>query len=132
MFTFLHVNPTLVSWMNHSFRIFNGKNGPNLLDSKANNSKLPDFYEKFQYVAKNIERFCFFLFSYLQFSQIWLNHFPDNCHFCYITRSFGKSLGWISIFREKIQTDLYNKIKLVHFKFWTIRFRGTTHHPRTM
>jgi hypothetical protein len=30
------------------FRIFNGKNGSNLLDSKAKNSKLPDFYEKFQ------------------------------------------------------------------------------------
>jgi hypothetical protein len=30
------------------FRIFNGKNGPNLLDSKAKNSKLPDFEEKFQ------------------------------------------------------------------------------------
>jgi hypothetical protein len=30
------------------FRIFNGRNGPNLLDSKAKNSKLPDFEEKFQ------------------------------------------------------------------------------------
>jgi hypothetical protein len=28
--------------------------------SKKRKSKSPDFYEKFQYVAKNIEGFCFF------------------------------------------------------------------------
>jgi hypothetical protein len=49
----------------------------------------------------------------------------DDCHFCYITKSLGKTLGWISIFREKIKADLYNKIKMMHFKIRRIRFRGT-------
>ncbi len=35
---------------------------------------LPDFYDKFQYIAKNIAQFCFFfLLSHLVCSQIWLN-----------------------------------------------------------
>ncbi len=37
--------------------------------------KSPDFYDKFQYVAKNIERLLFFILSYLECSQIWLNYF---------------------------------------------------------
>jgi hypothetical protein len=35
-------------------------------------SKSPDFYDKFQYVAKNIERLLFFILSYLVHSQIIL------------------------------------------------------------
>jgi hypothetical protein len=37
--------------------------------------KSPDFNDKFQYVAKNIERLLFFILSYLVRSQIWLNYF---------------------------------------------------------
>ncbi len=38
-------------------------------------SKSPDIYDKFQYVAKNIEILLFFILSYLVRSQIWLNYF---------------------------------------------------------
>jgi hypothetical protein len=40
----------------------------------------------FQWVAKNVEVFCFFLLSYLVCSQIWLNHIWVDCHFSYITK----------------------------------------------
>jgi hypothetical protein len=43
----------------------NGSNSPDF-GKKKRVSRLPDFYDKFQQVAKNIERFCFvFPFSYL-------------------------------------------------------------------
>ncbi len=153
MFTFSHVNPTLVSWMNQCFFIgqFSSK-----LDKKSiishqgfssgflmeKWSKFARFQSKeFQITrflwevsvgSEEYKRFCIFLLSYLQFSQIWLNHFLDDCHFCYITKSLGKILVWISIFREKIKADLYNKIKMVHLKIRRIRFRETTHDPWTM
>jgi len=41
----------------------------------------PDFYDKFQYVANNIEGSFFsffFLVSYVVCSQIWLNHLMDD------------------------------------------------------
>jgi hypothetical protein len=47
--------------------------------SKKKNSKLPDFDDKFQQVAKECRR-------------IWLNYFLDDCHFNYITKSFKKNL----------------------------------------
>jgi hypothetical protein len=41
---------------------------------KEKNSKSPDFYDKFQYVAKNIEGFCFFFFfSPTSISSMYLN-----------------------------------------------------------
>jgi hypothetical protein len=43
------------------------------------------FMMKFQQVAKNIEGLWFFLLSYLVWSQIWLYHLMDDCHFSYIT-----------------------------------------------
>jgi hypothetical protein len=51
------------------------------------NSKLPDFSQNLQKVAKNIEGGILFfsLLSYLGCSQIWLNCFMDDCHFGYIT-----------------------------------------------
>jgi hypothetical protein len=50
-------------------------------------SKLPNFYDKFLQVAKNIEGFYFFFKnSYLVYSLIWPNHLMDDCHFCYITK----------------------------------------------
>jgi hypothetical protein len=41
--------------------IFHGKNRPNSPDFKKKEKEfqLPDFYDKFQYVAKNIEGSCF-------------------------------------------------------------------------
>jgi hypothetical protein len=36
------------------------KNGTNFPDFEEKNSKLPDFYDKFHYVAKIIKGFCFF------------------------------------------------------------------------
>ncbi len=44
--------------------------------SKRKNSKSPDFYEKFQYVAKNIEVFFFFFFFFFfptSISRMYLN-----------------------------------------------------------
>jgi hypothetical protein len=43
-------------------RIFHGKTSPNfpIFKKKKKNSKSPDFYNKFQYVAKNIEGSWFF------------------------------------------------------------------------
>ncbi len=52
-------------------------------------SKSPDFHNKFQQVAKNIEGFWgFFFFSYFHivYSQIWLNHLKDDHNFSYITK----------------------------------------------
>ncbi len=67
-------------------RIFLGKNDPNSPDSKAKKPKSPDFCDKFQWVAKNIEGFWFFsTFTSSMYSQIWLNHFMCDHHFSYIT-----------------------------------------------
>ncbi len=62
--------------------------------SNLKNSKLPEFYNNFQKVAKNIEGFCF-LFkkpSYLLCSQILLNYFVDDHHFGYITKSLKETV----------------------------------------
>jgi hypothetical protein len=52
-----------------------------------------------QKVAKNMERFFFFLFSYLVRSQIWLNDFLDDYHLGCFTKSLketqlGIITGW--------------------------------------
>jgi hypothetical protein len=47
-------------WFLPMQRIFHGKNGTNFPDFEEKNSKLPDFYDKFHYVAKIIKGFCFF------------------------------------------------------------------------
>jgi len=61
---------------------------PQISKEKKKKSKLPNFYDKFQQVAKNIERFWwFFLLSYLVCSHNWLNHLMDNHHFSYITKN---------------------------------------------
>jgi uncharacterized membrane protein len=36
--------------------------------------RFPDSYDELDYVDKNIDKFVFFLLSYLVCSQIWLNH----------------------------------------------------------
>jgi hypothetical protein len=61
---------------------FHGKNGPNSSDFE-----LPESYDDFQKVAKNIEGFCFvFSFSlpsYVVCNQIWLNYILDDRQFGY-------------------------------------------------
>ncbi len=55
--------------------------------------KSPDFNDKFQQVAKKYRRILVFIFpllSYLVYSQIWLNHLPDDHHFSYITKLHPK------------------------------------------
>jgi hypothetical protein len=59
--------------------------------------KSPDFHDKFQYVAKNIEEGFIYLFinkifplSYLVCNQIWLNYFVNDHHFGYITKILVK------------------------------------------
>ncbi len=83
-------------WSRPIQRIFHGKN----------DSKWPDFdfwffdffqiarfYDKFQYVAKNIERLLFFYTFILICSQIWLNYFwIIDRHFGYITKSLKENL----------------------------------------
>jgi len=54
-------------------------------------------------VAKNIERFWFFLLSYLVCSQIWLNHLMDDCHFSYITKLEGKKKKNLVTYQGKNQ-----------------------------
>jgi hypothetical protein len=54
--------------------------------SKPKKSKLPNFYDKFQQVAKNVEHSVFFSLVSLVCIQIWLNHLMDDCHFNYITK----------------------------------------------
>jgi hypothetical protein len=45
----------------------------------------PDFYDKFQYVAKNIEGSCLFFSNFISScSQIWPNHIIDDRHLSYI------------------------------------------------
>jgi hypothetical protein len=51
---------------------FSWKNGPISPDFEFFFSKSPDFYDKLQWVAKNIEGFCF---SCLVCSQIWFKLF---------------------------------------------------------
>ncbi len=62
--------------------------------SNLKNSKLPEAYDNFQKVAKNIEGFyCFFKKpSYLLYCQILLNYFVGDHHFCYITKSLKETL----------------------------------------
>ncbi len=43
--------------------------------------RFPDSYDKLHYVAKNIDKFVFFLLSYLVCSQIWLNHLIGDRYF---------------------------------------------------
>jgi uncharacterized membrane protein YesL len=47
---------------------------------KINKSKLPDFYDKFHCVVKNIEGFWFFFWV-----LSYVNYFPDDNHFDYAT-----------------------------------------------
>ncbi len=57
------------------------------------NSTLPDFDDKFQQVAKNTKGFFFKKkLSYLVYSQIWLNYFPDDWYFNYIAKSLKQTL----------------------------------------
>jgi hypothetical protein len=72
--------------------IFHEENDPNSPDYEELFFKSPDFYDKFQQVAKNIKGFCFFfvLLSYLLYNQIWLNYFLNDRHFGYITKSLKK------------------------------------------
>ncbi len=147
MFTFLHVNPALVSWMNQCFlsvQFWSKLNQENTISHQ-------DFFSGFlmekmvqicQIPKQRIPNYQIFMrsssgqqrtqkdsaFFYFHIQNL-ANHFLDDCHFCYITKSLGKTLGWISIFRENIIADLYSKIKMVHFKIRRIRFRGTTHDP---
>jgi hypothetical protein len=53
---------------------------------KKKNSKFSEFYDKFQWVAKNIEGFWVCSTSYLVCSQIWLKATMDYSHFSYITK----------------------------------------------
>jgi hypothetical protein len=55
-----------------------------------------DFYDKFHYVAKNIEAFCFFKkrLSYLVCSQIWLNYFLDYHQFWIHQEILLKDPAW--------------------------------------
>ncbi len=154
MFTFLHVNPTLVSWMNRCFffgQFLSKLNQKSMISHQGFFSgffmekmvqicqipkpRIPNYQifmrssSRQQRIQKDSAFFYFHIYNLAKFSQIWLNHFLDDCHFCYITKSLGKTLGWISIFRENIIADQYNKIKMVHFKIRRIRFRGTTHDP---
>jgi hypothetical protein len=46
----------------------------------------------FRRKPKNIEGFCFFLFSYVLCNQIWLNCFLADHHFEYITKSLKETL----------------------------------------
>lgn len=46
---------------------FPWKKGPNLLDFKTNNFKLPIFYDKFQEVTKNMKKSCFFPYFCTEF-----------------------------------------------------------------
>jgi hypothetical protein len=43
--------------------------------------RFPDSYDKLHYGAKNIDKFVFFLLSYLVWSQIWLNHLMGDRYF---------------------------------------------------
>jgi len=67
------------------------QNLPDFEKKKDFNS--PDFYDKFQFVAKNIKGFFLFLFilSYQVCSQIWLNYFVNDPHFGYITKTLNET-----------------------------------------
>lgn len=65
-----------------------------------NFSKLPNSYDKFHEVAKNIEQYFLKEFSYLLFGQILFDFFLDGHHFGHITKLLkGKTL---------MQGDMYN------------------------
>jgi len=55
-------------------------------------SKLPNFYDNIQFVAKNIEDCVFFLLYYPVCGQIWLKQFLADGHFGYITESLKETL----------------------------------------
>jgi hypothetical protein len=55
--------------------------------------KSSDFYDKFQYVAKILERFCFSLLSHLICSQIWLNYFVNDHNFGNIHKILKRNPG---------------------------------------
>jgi hypothetical protein len=83
-------------------RISHGKSGPNSRDFEFLFYiffKLPDFYDKFQYVAEEYRTILFFFFlfffllSYRVCSQIWLNYFMNDQHFGYITKSLKGNLA---------------------------------------
>ncbi len=98
---------------------FHGKYDPNLPDFKKKKkkkkqgvSKLPDFYNKFQHVAKNIKGFFFFLLSYLIHSQIWLNCLMDDHHFSYFTK-LKKTNPWFEpIWHSPINMSIMIKCML--------------------
>jgi hypothetical protein len=52
--------------------------------------------------SQNIERFLFFLLSYLAYSQIWLNFVVDDHQFGYITEMKPKEKK-----KKKKQPDIY-------------------------
>jgi len=78
----LHQISTWNIWCRNIWRNFHGKKyGPN-----SSNFELPESYDDFQKVAKNIEGFWFFfvfLPSYLVCNQIWLNYFLVDRQFGY-------------------------------------------------
>jgi hypothetical protein len=55
-------------------------------DSERKKKNLPDFYDMFLQVAKNLEWYPNFLLFYLSYSQIWLNLLIDDCQFGYIRK----------------------------------------------
>jgi hypothetical protein len=52
--------------------------------------QLPEFHDKFQYVAKNTKGFGFFVLRYVICSQIWLKYVLDYHHFDYIDHKILK------------------------------------------
>jgi hypothetical protein len=43
--------------------------------------RFPDSYDKLHYVAMNLDKFVFFLQSYLVCNEIWLNHLMGDRYF---------------------------------------------------
>jgi hypothetical protein len=75
------------------------KKSPKFTKFGKQNSKLSDFHDKFQEVAKNIERFFFFFFSFHTFISNMLPNLAKSSygdyHFSYITRLKNKNPGAI-------------------------------------
>jgi hypothetical protein len=66
-------------WFQHIESVFvkNGALIGHIFKKIKIKSKLPDFYDRFQQVTK-YKRIFFFLFSYVVYSQIWLNLLVDD------------------------------------------------------
>ncbi len=65
---------TFKIWFQPIQRIFHGKNGPNLPDFRENKFQISRFWCLVQVGSQEYRRI-FFLLSYLEYSQIWLNYF---------------------------------------------------------